>query len=1139
MLGEEPPGGEDAEGSRRFGDYQLLEEIAHGGMGVVYRAQQLKLNRLVALKVISVGALASSEQVKRFKAEAEAAASLDHPNIVPIFEVGECDSYGGSPQHYFSMKLIEGPTLADRLSGRPMPAREAAKLLSTLARAVHYAHERGILHRDIKPNNILLDAQGVPHLTDFGLAKLIEKESQLTRTLALLGTPSYMSPEQASGQARDITTAADIYGLGTLLYEMTTGQPPFAGGTTMETVRQVLEREPRRPSLINRSVDRDLETITLKCLEKEPQRRYASAHALADDLERWLRHETIAARPVGILERTRKWSRRRPATAALIVTACMALLIIAVSSTVFSLRLAARAEESRRQLVRLNMVSAGHLIDQGNMFEALVRLAEALRLERNHSEREAMLRFRFDAILQQVPRLGQLWVHGGPVSSAQFSADGRLVVTASYDHTARVWDAVTGNALTPPLVHDDVVVFAAFSPDGRRVVTTGLDGTARVWDVPAGKLLFPPLAHEDDLIKRLPRVGVTFSPDGRWIATIGKNCAQVWDASTGEKIGETLAHRGQVRHAAFSPDGRFLLTTSADGTARLWFPATGKPALSPLVHPDTVPRGWFSPDGKRVATICSDNKARIWDVATGKMLQALQQEDLFPLVQCVFSPDGQRVLTAGWDYSAQVWHASTGEPSSPRIRNPRGITSAIFSPDGKTVATTGLDKTARIWDAATRQPVSPPLYHGGVVLFVAFSPDGRNLLTAGHDGVARLWHLPPLNLAHLTLPHGGTVYCARFSPDGRKIVTSGKDATARIWDAETGRADKIILQHSNIVDFVAFSPDGTRIATASHDNTARLWDARDGRALTPPLEHQGWVVDVEFSPDGTRFVTASLDKTARVWDARTGGLALPPLEHPDQLSRAHFSADGRYLLSTMHAERSVWIWDLVTARPHRPPLPIDGVAREAVFSPDGRRILAGCDDATMLAKAAQVWDIATGRSVGAPLEHGAGVPRVAFNPNGRAVATGGNDNSARIWNAETGEPVTPPLKHAQHLNYVTFSPDARFLLTLAADGVSRVWDAETGEPITLPLRHEASMVYGEFSPDSQAVVTASFDGTARVWRLKPAPGSAEDLEQLAQLLASHRLGTGFELTALDSVTLGNLWQALRVKYPDYFQPFGR
>jgi eukaryotic-like serine/threonine-protein kinase len=296
-----------------FGDYELLEEIGRGGQGVVYRARQKSLNRTVALKVIGLAHWATEAHVKRFRLEAEAAASLNHPCIVPIYEVGERDG-----ACYFSMGLVEGGQLDAVAKREPMPIRHAAELIAKLARTVHYAHEHGILHRDIKPGNILLDAKGEPHLTDFGLARLVETESTVTQTLEVLGTPSYMAPEQAVGNNARVSSATDIYGLGAVLYQLLTGHPPFAGGTTYETVRLVLDTEPRQPRPLNPKVDRDLATICLKCLEKDPQRRYCSAVALAEDLERWLKHEPIRARRTGIFTRGRKWVRRNPTTTLLV-----------------------------------------------------------------------------------------------------------------------------------------------------------------------------------------------------------------------------------------------------------------------------------------------------------------------------------------------------------------------------------------------------------------------------------------------------------------------------------------------------------------------------------------------------------------------------------------------------------------------------------------------------------------------------------------------------------------------------------------------------------------------------------------------------------------------------------------------------
>src|SRR5437762_1285325 len=304
-----------------LGDYELLDEVGRGGQGVVFRARQKSLNRIVALKVISLGQWASKAHLKRFRLEAEAAARLEHPGIVPIHEVGERDG-----SCYFSMKFVEGGQLDEVVRRAPMSIRQATELIAKVARTVHYAHEHGILHRDIKPGNILLDVKGEPHLTDFGLARLVETESTVTRTMEVLGTPSYMAPEQAVGNNARVTSATDVYGLGAVLYQLLTGHPPFAGGTTFETIKLLLDTEPRQPRLWNRKIGRDLSAICLKCLEKDPKRRYSSALALAEDLEHWLRHEPIRAHRTGIFTRGRKWVRRNPSIAVL-VTLSVALAI--------------------------------------------------------------------------------------------------------------------------------------------------------------------------------------------------------------------------------------------------------------------------------------------------------------------------------------------------------------------------------------------------------------------------------------------------------------------------------------------------------------------------------------------------------------------------------------------------------------------------------------------------------------------------------------------------------------------------------------------------------------------------------------------------------------------------------------------
>ena len=326
---------DSAQAATKFGDYELLEEIGRGGQGVVYRARQRSLNRTVALKVIGLGTWATEAHLKRFRREAEAAARLQHPGIVPIHEVGERDSHC-----YFSMDFIEGGQLDEVVRREPMPVRQAAELVTKVARIVAYAHEHGILHRDIKPGNILLDKSGEPHLADFGLARLVETESTLTRTKELMSTPSYMAPEQAVGNNAQITRATDVYGLGAVLYQLLTGHPPFAGGTTYETIKLLLDTEPRPPRQLNAKIDRELSTICLKCLEKDPKRRYSSALALAEDLEHWLKHEPIQAKPSGFFTHTRKWVHRKPAIAALLVS--LVALAVAVSWNVWKSELTSR-----------------------------------------------------------------------------------------------------------------------------------------------------------------------------------------------------------------------------------------------------------------------------------------------------------------------------------------------------------------------------------------------------------------------------------------------------------------------------------------------------------------------------------------------------------------------------------------------------------------------------------------------------------------------------------------------------------------------------------------------------------------------------------------------------------------------------
>jgi WD40 repeat protein len=846
--------------------YEILRELGRGGMGVVYQARQVSLDRVVALKMILPGAYAAPSDLARFRTEVEAIARLEHPNLVRVYEVGEQD---GRP--YFTMEFVDGRDLHRQIGSRPQPPRQAAELVETLARAMHLAHQQGIVHRDLKPANVLLTREGVPKVSDFGLAKRLDSAVGPTLSGAILGTPGYMAPEQAAGRGKEIGPTTDTYGLGAILYEMLTGRPPFQAATSWDTIRQVQDAEPVSPRRLQPTVARDLETICLKCLQKEPSKRYASAAALADDLRRFLAGEPIQARPVSLVEQAVKWAKRQPAAAALVAVSCLAVLVLVVGAGVYQTRLRwekqkaeDEAEASRQHLVRLLVAQGTHLLDEGDSIGALIWFVEALRLDEGDPARAQMHRLRIAAVLRQCPCVVQLWFHAGPVLQACFSPDGRYVLTTSADKTARLWDVHTGEPVGRPLQHNDAVRGGSFREDGRAVVTASADGTAKVWDVSTGEALTDPLRHG------APVHSAAFSPDGRYVLTAsGDKTAQVWDVATGKRL-TTLRHGATVRHAAFSPDGRLIVTASDDHTARVWNAGTGEPLGKPLKH-------------------------------------------RAPVTQASFSPDGKRILTASLDHRACIWDADTGEQVTAPLEQGSGINAAAFSKDGSLVATAGDDNAARVWDANTGAPLTPLLKSNGSLRSAAFSPTDRLVVTAGNDHVARVWQIPgergvDVHKNPLAKPIDPGRPTRWLSPDGRWVVVSD-GSSAQVQDAGTGQPLGAPLQHGSRVLDVAFSPDGGRLVTASDDNTARIWDRATGELLSQPLRHSGTVRCAAFSPDGRLVVTASADQTARVWDASTGEPITPPLAFKEPPVRAAFT-HGDSRVSVTGADRTVWTWTL-------------------------------------------------------------------------------------------------------------------------------------------------------------------------------------------------------------------------------------
>jgi eukaryotic-like serine/threonine-protein kinase len=984
---------------RYFGDYEIEAELGRGGMGVVYRARQVSLNRPVALKMLRAGMLAGDADLRRFQNEAEAVALLDHSGIVPVYEVGEHNG-----QKYFSMKLVPGSNLAERLAHYKADPRAAATLVTEAAEAVHHAHMQGILHRDLKPANILVDPEGHPQVTDFGLAKRIQDDIELTQSGAVLGTPGYMSPEQASGRRGTITTATDIYGLGAVLYSLLTGSAPFTGDSVMETITKVKEQPPVPPRKHNPRLPRDLEVICLKCLEKSPARRYSSAQALADDLRAWLESRPIAARPVGTVERTLLFVRRKPVLSAAYGLTAAVIFLVGFGGTIA--RLWRAAEGARAEAVkahdgeRIQRLAAESARDREKMARDRLAAVEYGRtMEVAHQEwREGNVGATVSLIESTPPSLrGWEWRyvdrlchadlltlrgHDGPLKSACFSPDGSRIVTGGWDKTAKVWDARTGTPILSLKGHTDAVE-ASYSPDGSRIVTASWDKTAKVWDAAMGAQVLALIGHGKAL------TAASFSPDGSRIVTASYDqTARVWDAKSGALIFSLKGHTLLLHSASFSPDGSRVLTASDDGTARIWDASTGSQIRNLGPHPGGALSASFGPDGSRVITNDRRGPVRIWDANTGAEILAFKGEVGAESVS--FSRDGSRVLIV-CSNTAKVLDAATGVESLVLRGHASSVQKASFSADGSRIVTASDDGTAKVWDASTSAESLTLSGHSASVQRASFNPDGSRILTAGWDNTAKVWDGRTGALILSLKGHSDACFGASFSPDGPRIVTASNDRTARVWDAETGAVILTYHGHSAPLDDASFNPDGSQIVTASEDGAVKVWDARTGAEILTLQGHGAYVSSALFSPDGLRILTASHDDTARTWDAKTGEEILTLKGHGGWVTSASFSPDGMRIVTTSY-DKTARVWD---AKSGALILSLKGHTQlliSAASSPDGSRIATASADGT-----AKVWDARTGTEVLSLKGQGNIVMSASFSPDGSRIVTSSNDGTARVW----------------------------------------------------------------------------------------------------------------------------------------------
>jgi WD40 repeat protein/tRNA A-37 threonylcarbamoyl transferase component Bud32 len=1047
--------------------YENLGEIARGGQSVVYKARQLSLNRLVALKMILGGAAADMEERARLRREAEAVAQLRHPHIVQIYDIGEQD---GLP--YLALEFMPGGTLTNTINaGSPRPL-EAARLIETLARAIHAAHEQGFVHRDLKPGNILFAADGAAKIADFGLAKRLQADSQLTQSGSIMGTPSYMAPEQAAGKSKEVGPAADVYGLGAILYELLTGRPPFHGQSSWEIVSAVMTADPLAPRRLQVGVPEDLETICLKCLEKAPYRRYSTALALAEDLHRLLQGMPITARPVSVREQVVKWARRRPAVAGLL-TAVALVTLIGLGFFIWEWQVAVyhrrQADMSLAAMYTFRGLTAH---ERGDPSEACLWFALCSQLEQANAESQLANRVRLRTWSRLVPIPLRAFAHDAEVKQLAFHRDGGHLLTVTADSKLALWDIDREERMDWPTIEG--VSCAGWTPDGALIAVGTSAGGVEVRDFPGGKLRQTfGIQCDSSGVKAL-----AISANGAWLAASGI-VTRVWDLKNEIFATPILEHKAVT--LSFNPAGDRLVAACDDDLVRM-FSLPGGAELAPKIPHRVLklkPRYRVAPivpvfinKGKELLTVLEDDvHVGRWNADTGKAMASIRLNKIggdSPII-LTLAADANRLAIGGY-MGARLWDVGKPEPEElpALLEHLNHVTALAINPDGDTLLTASEDRTSRLWSMADGKPKGPALRHLASLRLAAFAPDGRRFVTAQDDGLVRLWAAPQGHPLDKAMPISGMPTSAKLSLDGRYVYCAG----GGYWDAEEG------LKEMSVFDVATGKPAGKPVAVEGRLINAALFpDGTHALTLCAPWNAaRGDRDSSEVKP---------LGKAGHIqfWNWRTGVEEFPPLPMPSEPRGVDYSPDGR-TAAVICQGGLILVLDPARGKElHRLQDEIfpgeQNTWPSVLFTPDNNSLITWGNSNLI-----SVRDVATGNKR-FQFEHAKSGSRIcyhaALSKDGRYLVTSGwSDKAVRVWDLADGSAAVV-LQHPEWVFTSTFNKEGNLVLTACRDGNVRVWNWRTGELAHPPCRHPDAVYFAAFTPDEQFLITACRDGNVRAW----------------------------------------------------------